>query len=273
MNKENICKFNSNTNDNDDISILNFVLEKNCPSIPILSIKSIFRINIVTAGVGMYNSLSTNIEIKKGDVFITFPSTNFCVTGNSDFEYCYISFVGLKVHSLLERAHIDKKNFIKKDYAFLVPIFKNTLEKVNNLNIDLIAESLILYTLGVFCEDTKTLEKNNNKDIILNVKKYVEDNFSDPKLNLKTICKRKFYNPKYISSSFKKFVGLNFNDYLTELRLNNALKLIEMGFTTVKEIALLSGFADAAYFSKVFFKRSKIYPKEYIKEKNKKTIR
>lgn len=272
MNKENVCKFNSISNGNDNISILNFVLEKNSPTTPTLTMKSVFRINIVTSGYGMYNSLTTNVEIKEGDIFITFPSSNYCVTATENFEYCYISFIGLKVHSLLERTHIDKQHFIKTDFNFLIPLFKSSISKVNELNIDLIAESLVLYTLGVFCENTKALEKEDNKDIILNIKKHIEDNFSDSRLNLKTLCENKFYNPKYISSSFKKVVGLNFNDYLTELRINHALKLIDMGFTSIKEISVLSGFADAAYFSKVFKKKTSFYPKEYIKLEQKRAI-
>ena len=45
-----------------------------------------------------------------------------------------------------------------------------------------------------------------------------------------------------------------------------------MGFTSIKEISVLSGFADAAYFSKVFKKKTSFYPKEYIKLEQKRAI-
>ena len=59
----------------------------------------------------------------------------------------------------------------------------------------------------------------------------------------------------------------NFRDlprYLRELRIRHALFLMEQGVASVKNVALLSGFGDALYFSKVFTAEQGISPKAYI---------
>ena len=73
-----------------------------------------------------------------------------------------------------------------------------------------------------------------------------------------------FYNKKYLSDLFKARFNIPFNTYLTQLRIENAAKLIGAGFTSIKEIAQLSGFSDPLYFSKVFKKKYGISPGEYI---------
>ena len=63
---------------------------------------------------------------------------------------------------------------------------------------------------------------------------------------------------------------MRFHEYLTNLRLSNAVRLIENGFLSVKEIAHMSAFLDAQYFSKVFTRKNGMSPSEMIKKYGKK---
>lgn len=69
---------------------------------------------------------------------------------------------------------------------------------------------------------------------------------------------------------FKKKFNVTFTAYLTELRLNNAINLINSGFTSIKEIAQLSGFSDALYFSKIFKKNTGLPPIKFIEKEQSK---
>ncbi|MBO5295154.1 MAG: helix-turn-helix transcriptional regulator, partial [Clostridia bacterium] len=74
------------------------------------------------------------------------------------------------------------------------------------------------------------------------------------------------YDAKYLSSLFKKKKGIAYTQYLRELRIRHAVFLIEEGIVSVKNAALLSGFRDALYFSKVFTSIQGITPKLYIQQ-------
>ena len=95
---------------------------------------------------------------------------------------------------------------------------------------------------------------------------YLEDNFTDCRLSLNEVAAAAGYNPKYLSHLFKKQFGMGFSEYLRILRIKHAVNLIENGVTSVKNVALLSGFSDPLYFSKVFSESVGVSPSNYRKK-------
>ena len=61
-------------------------------------------------------------------------------------------------------------------------------------------------------------------------------------------------------------MGVAFSEYLREMRMKHAIFLIENGVFSVKNVALLCGYKDALYFSKLFVKQVGTSPTEYIKQ-------
>jgi YesN/AraC family two-component response regulator len=88
--------------------------------------------------------------------------------------------------------------------------------------------------------------------------------FTDPTFSLSALAKELNYSSKYISFFFKKNKGICFGEYLRTLRVKHSVFLMEQGITSVKNIALLSGFSDALYYSKIFKQEIGRSPKEYI---------
>ena len=58
-------------------------------------------------------------------------------------------------------------------------------------------------------------------------------------------------------------MGVSYSEYLRTLRIKYAVSLFDHGIDSVKNVALLSGFADPLYFSTVFKKYTGLSPKEY----------
>ena len=98
------------------------------------------------------------------------------------------------------------------------------------------------------------------------IRKYVDDNFTDPELSLEQVAKRFSYHTKYVSAIFKKQFGITFKRYVNTLRVQNACALMEKGFIGIQNVAFLSGFNDPLYFSKVFKEQMGISPTEHMKE-------
>ncbi len=74
------------------------------------------------------------------------------------------------------------------------------------------------------------------------------------------------YNAKYLSTCFKRKMNIGFSEYVRTLRINNAVFLMDHGVESVKNVAFLSGFQDALYFSKVFKATVGQSPSEYIEK-------
>lgn len=70
-------------------------------------------------------------------------------------------------------------------------------------------------------------------------------------------------HPTYFSDQFKKVVGVRPLDYLMRRRIERAQYLLLTSHASVKEIADAVGIADAAYFSRVFTRLSRVAPSAY----------
>lgn len=70
-------------------------------------------------------------------------------------------------------------------------------------------------------------------------------------------------NPSYFSKLFKQTTSMTFTDYVTRMRMDEAVKLLIHTSLRITEIAERVGYADPAYFSNSFKKLYGLTPKEY----------
>lgn len=264
MNYENICKFVPDRSTSGDMNVLNFVFERNCNDNPPIVAYS-FTAGIVKSGHGSLIIDNRTYEIKKGDLFFTFPSKLYCFESTDKLEFYFISFTGTRASSLTNRAYVNVDRAVIYSQDDLLPLWETAHQNANQKNIDLIAEGILLYT---FARVSTTIEEKHiakhSTDIIIQIKKYIEENIDDPTLSLKTVAKRFLYNDKYISEKFRRTVRIGFSDYIKKLRLERAIHLIDNGVKSVSEIARLCGYTDPLYFSKVFKGDIGQSPKKYI---------
>ncbi|WP_372631813.1 response regulator [Cohnella sp.] len=71
----------------------------------------------------------------------------------------------------------------------------------------------------------------------------------------------------YLSRVFKNELGVNFSDYLLEIRMERARALLETGTLSLSDISRRIGYEDPKYFSQLFKKTYGITPSEYGKQK------
>lgn len=137
--------------------------------------------------------------------------------------------------------------------------FKN-LNKENKLN-GFLVESFALYILGKLVSSANVTKKttNKNRDIMLRVIDYIDDNFSN-ELSLNSISSEFGYTPNYFSSLFNKFTAMSFSDYLNFVRYGKAKKMLndnKLGLN-VTDIATACGFGsmNTFYRAKQKFEKS-----------------
>lgn len=102
---------------------------------------------------------------------------------------------------------------------------------------------------------------------IYEAKSYIENNYSE-NINLEVIAGIVHMNPYYFSSYFKKHVGINFKEFLNEVRLKHALELLISESLKNYEIANRVGFPDVRSFTKIFKKYYGETPNDYKKRMN-----
>lgn len=104
---------------------------------------------------------------------------------------------------------------------------------------------------------------NATKQIIEKAKQYIMDNYQDSGLSVEQICRHLHMSPAYFSTMFKKVTGQTYVNYLTEIRLNKAVELLNMTDDKTYVIASKVGYQEQNYFSYVFKKKFGVSPTKF----------
>lgn len=98
---------------------------------------------------------------------------------------------------------------------------------------------------------------------------FIRDNYMVD-LNLAMLAERFHYNPSYFSELFKTKVGKTFIQVLTEVRMSQAVRLLEETTLSLWDIAELTGFSNPSYFSAKFKRLYGMTPSEFRQQSPKK---
>lgn len=257
MDSRNVCKFPAYSM-SDRLSVSSFVLE--CKEVLGKKIKlPANRIILVVSGEGIFDFSGREISYATGSLVFGFKSEIFSCVESVKTEYMYIDFEGFRADELFSRFSINPIQRSFSGFESITPLWKESLSRSDEKNIDLASESVLLYTFSRII-DTSSNTKNNLVNKMIEI---IENNFTDTQLSLASIAEELSYNPKYLSQLFKSKVGVGYNEYLTSVRVKFAISLFDMGLDSVKNVALLSGFSDPLYFSSVFKKVTGLVPREY----------
>lgn len=94
-------------------------------------------------------------------------------------------------------------------------------------------------------------KQGNPQYIVSEVKNYIKQNYGND-IKLKEVARHFYMNPVYLGQLFKKFSGMQFNDYLNTIRIEEAKKLLQRTDMKVSEISSAVGYNDPKYFLSKF---------------------
>ena len=103
----------------------------------------------------------------------------------------------------------------------------------------------------------------------------IRRNYSRTDYALDEVIRAMPFHYDYLRKLFKKEMGLSPLEYMTDLRMKTAEKLLTAMWTneyTVSEIAQMCGYEDALYFSRVFKKYYGCSPSNYTKKLREHTV-
>ncbi len=269
MKQKNICNFVPHHEVSDTIRCVHFVKETKPQPYTSLHTESLYKIYLVTKGAGRYHTVGNIIPLVPGDIFFSFPSQAFAIESEKEFEFMYISFLGARAVRIMNQLKISQNNCYFHDVPSVAKIWERSIGIGEHFS-DLASESALLYT---FAQLGKTLLRQEDypeekRNPCSATKKYLEENFHNVNFSMNKMSDALSYNPKYLSTVFKKTMGIGVIEYLNIIRIQHACTMISQGFTSVNDIASSCGFSDPQYFSRIFKAQLAVSPREYIAQKN-----
>ncbi|UKS29570.1 helix-turn-helix domain-containing protein [Paenibacillus sp. HWE-109] len=101
---------------------------------------------------------------------------------------------------------------------------------------------------------------------IRDMRKFIEEEYANPNMSLEYLSSTFNINSKYVSKLFKEETGQKFVDFLIDIRLQAAQRLLKETQATIQEIAEKVGYTSAISFSRVFKKVIGSSPSEFREE-------
>ena len=224
------------------------------------------------------------INLKQGDLLLIPPKTVhsykaivnksasifiMCFRCTSDFLNIFENKIKLSndQKSLLAEIVKEAKSafhfpFNKKLKQLSSPLFgaQQLIEnKLEELLINLIRNELNQNNNIKLVMSTTELENNLVKDIVAFLKENVYG-----RISLEDISRQTFYSKTYLNKIFQKSLGYTIMQYYTELKIQEAKKLLREGVSS-NDIAYKLNFDSPTYFTKVFKRLVKLTPSQYRK--------
>lgn len=117
---------------------------------------------------------------------------------------------------------------------------------------------ILLFTL----HETENMQGKRQGALIGQTCRYIKDNFQNSDLSQGAIASALNVSPPYLSSKFKKEMGISIVQYLTMERLEASKEYLIHTDMRIREISEKVGFHDEYYFSRIFKKYYGLSPQQ-----------
>lgn len=144
----------------------------------------------------------------------------------------------------------------------------NTLDTIRiqaQLNGDKTVASLLMRLVDFFRHQSAGETTHQEERPIHGITRYLQEHLAE-EVSLSVLAEEFHLNPQYISQLFKSEIGVNFLTYFTNIRMEQAKKLLLTTSLPIAEVSEQSGYADYRVFTKVFKKSEGVTPSQYRRD-------
>lgn len=102
------------------------------------------------------------------------------------------------------------------------------------------------------CDLVLSQRSSQNLELMDKIKKYIQANYMDQDLSLYKVSSQFSLSEGYFSHMFKEQVGINFTDYLENIRMERARDLLKNKDLSINDISEMVGYNSAQSFRRAF---------------------
>lgn len=214
-------------------------------------------------GNAKYETTDKTICAEKGDLL--FVPAYVTYTKDTQAESFYVVHFTAKEHIGDKLRHLSPKN-PKLFLELFEHLYQVQTEKEPGHEYQV---RQLFYRLVFLIERELFLSKKDPMDDAINRSvQIIHENISRPDFTIADLGKRLNMSETYFRRQFQKYKGVSPKKYVSDLRLQMALKLLRSGYYSVSEVADQCGFASAYYFSAFLKKMIGKSPREIRRDEH-----
>lgn len=185
-------------------------------------------------------------------------------------QQCNNKFFALcKAHTITQKQFL---RYLERFVAYGCEFYKLPMEEQEQIEIQAIISNH--YSIdeienevnSIFSELNENMKIKVRHPVLVQVKQFIEENRRNQLTNEK-IARKYGFATAYLGRIFKETYGITMGDYLVQLKIADAKQIMRQNpDMLLKEVAAMVGYPDQYYFSKVFKKKTGIWPSQYGKQ-------
>ena len=180
-------------------------------------------------------------------------------------SYNYLFFKDNIIQSGCLHSNLSELLFAVAQFYFLDMNFSDL--KCSSLLLEALYLLLTYSNYEISSEKESTSARNNAKRLS-RITDYIALHYNE-KLTLSQIADIEDISEYHLSHFITKMIGISFQEYLTQVRFEHALHLINETNLTLLDICMETGFSSTRYLNQCFQKNFGCSAKQYLKTKKK----
>lgn len=235
-------------------------------------IRSYHLIHFVLYGKGELHINEHIFQLSAGDAFLIPAGKVSYYEASQDDPWCYawISFLGINSQMYLYQL-ITSTDDIYVMHGLDTSKYKERIFEIialqdSSTSSYFQANGVLFQIMAMLFDDTDFQENRWGKiSVVDEIKYYLDINYAE-KIKLQEVAKNFGVHPNYLTRIFHEKYNVSPKQYLMDLKLKKARRLLTTTELSVSIIANSLGFDDQLAFSKTFKKEVHVSPSEYRKE-------
>lgn len=220
----------------------------------------------VVQGSGYLRIDGEEVQPEGGDVYLVPYGSNheYGSSSRSPWIKHWFNVSGSLVDNLLAAYKISNIHLYKN--CPLTDIFTAGLKALRDKPEDasgITGQKIIFDIIAALAQHVSGKENSNISASGEKLRKYLESKIFSPPLSLREMCLVVNRSPAQTIRIFKNDFDKTPYQYLLDMKIETAKKLLVNSVRPVKEIAFELGFADEYYFSNIFKKKTRLAPAIY----------
>ena len=254
------------TNEKEELSEI-LIVEDNAELRALLTKELGDRYKVTGAEDGM-----TGIELAQKNIpdlivsDVLMPNTNgmeLCNTLKSDIRTSHIPIILLTAKTTLQEQIEGIQNgadaYITKPFhiQFLMVKINQLIQSRKNLYAH--------FSQDVYMIPNQSANNNIDQNFLRQAIDYIIENIAENNISAESLADHLNLSRSNVYRKIKALTGKNIIEFIRDIRLKQAIKLMETGQYTLAEIAYKTGFSSPSYFTKSFKDQFGKPPSEYVK--------
>ncbi|MDQ8737157.1 AraC family transcriptional regulator [Paenibacillus sp. LHD-38] len=214
-----------------------------------------------------------SVTLSSGDIFCLFPMrtyTYYAIEGEPPPKMSWIVIDGPRAAEILKPTGISSENpFLEGKWTQEAELAVNGLfrlmrgtetETANVLSLEM--QSLLYCLFAALCRTVPKAQSLETADWVKQSMSYIRQHALEG-ITVQQAARTAGMNRTYYSVAFAKKVGMSPNDFITQVRMDSAKRLLAETNASITEVAFTTGYSSLYAFTRTFKNRFSLTPTAY----------